>query len=517
MDKINDKEKNIEELNAKELLDFLDESNTYFIKDDKSGIVGNKKTGVMLDRRTGKTFPLDSVAKYDSINQLNYDFCDYKESLSLLNSIDDFKSKKPLKRAKNKVRLKRYIEKSIDLSKNKEEELPKNKEEDLNLNNRDVSIENEGLDNKDLTLESNGDLSLSNKDLTISDIEDKINNSNNFEATEENSSNLELKENILEEKKEELVNNDGAKEEIKSTIEENNPIDNNEDLSLNKDKESEDLSSYKDDKELLDSINSRFNNIEGTIVDEKKEDKYNFSSFEDFMKKEEEKNEVPPPPNPLEKFKSLMDFEDYLLIMESDENILKSPFDENENYEELKVVVSSNDDDFTPFDTRFEVEEIQSYDINNENMLEEGMIPELNLNQSISKKVSIREVIKHKQKKKQEQKELQDKLFFETLDERIEEFKNFKENEIDSQEVLNAINVDLNKINSSIRVEFKNLSRKRNKMNNKDKDKFSLQNLLHEIYEEKGEDPKSLDLNELDIESVKKDLASKENDKQIVN
>ncbi|EIA29374.1 hypothetical protein SFB4_072G2, partial [Candidatus Arthromitus sp. SFB-4] len=149
-----------------------------------------------------------------------------------------------------------------------------------------------------------------------------------------------------------------------------------------------------------------------------------------------------------------------------------------------------------------------------------------NLNQTMSKKVSIREVIKNKQKKKQDKKEMQEKLFFETLDERIEQFKNFKENSIDSQGVLNAINMDLNKINSSIKVEFNNLNKRRNvrskdgsykkTLNSKD-DKFSLQNLLEEIYEEKGEEAKGLDTNELDIDAIKKDLSNNENTKQIVN
>ena len=156
------------------------------------------------------------------------------------------------------------------------------------------------------------------------------------------------------------------------------------------------------------------------------------------------------------------------------------------------------------------------------------MMSEYNLNQGISKKVSIREVIKNKRKKKQEQKELQEKLFFETIDERIEQFKKFEEHHIDSQEILNAINMDLNKINSSIKVEFETLNRKsKPRYNSKEKkpssksdtkeDKFSLQNLLEEIYEENGEKPTNLDTNELDIDSIKKDLANKERNKNIVN
>ena len=222
-----------------------------------------------------------------------------------------------------------------------------------------------------------------------------------------------------------------------------------------------------------------------------------------------------------------MDFEDYLSSMPEDEVILKSPFEEIEDYEVPKVVVEENadDDSFSPFDglNSFEVEEIQSYDVSSENAMEEGMLPDFNLNQGISKKVSIREVIKNKQKKKQEQKELQEKLFFETLDERIEQFKKFKEHSIDSQEILNAINMDLNRINSSIRIEFESLNKKRKFSKNSSKktvkkdDKFSLQNLLEEIYEENGEKPSSLDINELDIEAIKKDIAKKENSKNIVN
>ena len=83
--------------------------------------------------------------------------------------------------------------------------------------------------------------------------------------------------------------------------------------------------------------------------------------------------------------------------------------------------------------------------------------------------------------------------------------------------------MDLNRINSSIRIEFESLNKKRKFSKNYSKktvkkdDKFSLQNLLEDIYEENGEKPSSLYINELDIEAIKKDIAKKENSKNIVN
>ncbi len=96
---------------------------------------------------------------------------------------------------------------------------------------------------------------------------------------------------------------------------------------------------------------------------------------------------------------------------------------------------------------------------------------------------------------------MQEKLFFETLDERIEQFKNFKENSIDSQGVLNAINMDLNKINSSIKVEFNNLNKRRNvrskdgsykkTLNSKD-DKFSFKIYSKRFMRKKGKKQRDL-------------------------
>ena len=42
MDKKFNGDINKEEYNISELLDFLDENNTYFVVDDESGVVGNK-------------------------------------------------------------------------------------------------------------------------------------------------------------------------------------------------------------------------------------------------------------------------------------------------------------------------------------------------------------------------------------------------------------------------------------------------------------------------------------------
>lgn len=491
MDRTNHKNKNIEELTPEELMEFLDESNTYFIKDDKSGIVGNKKTGLMLDRRTGKTFSHEhSEAHYkdDFLSDLKYDFLDYQKSLDLLNASDDLEYKEGEDNInKSSLSLKKYVGRKVaKLNK---------KSPDINEIDKSININN--FDN-----------------IPPEDHNSKV---NDIEETSQ------LGDNNLNDQDKDLV----------SRHSEDNNIDH-VNLSEVVDKGYKDIGSYKDDAELLENINSRFNILQSDLGYSKssntykKDMDYSFSSFEDFKGENkstdnDESNIQDKEVSVLDKFKSIMDFEDYLLIMEDDDSILKSPFDETEVYEELKIVVENNNDDsFTPFDTRFDVEEIESYSVNNENVLEEGMIPDINLNQSISRKVSIREVIKHKQKKKQEQKDLQDKLFFETLDERIEEFKNYEENNIDSKDILNAINVDLNKINSSIKVEFQSLNKNRNKkvMNNSkpsNDDKFSLQTLLEDIYEEKGDNVNSLDVQDLDIEAIKKDLANNEDVKHMVN
>ena len=485
MDKKFNGDINKEEYNISELLDFLDENNTYFVVDDESGVVGNKKTGVMLDKRTGKVFSekysdnSDGIYTYDS--DIKYDFFDYKKSVDVLNNSDNYK--------KNSVQ-----ERNNKINSNK------------NLNKQKFKLRNY-LD----------------KNLKNIDKKDIVNGAknNNLISKEEN-------KNVTLENFENVVLNEG-KEKIEETKEKILA----EDLLIDLSKQS--------DEEILKRINEKFNNVEEQFSEPKtnnsqidSSNEYNFSSFEEYERESEKKNDVfevesvkENKKDELSKFRTIMDFEDYLASMPEDEVILKSPFEEIEDYEVPKVVVEENadDDSFSPFDglNSFEVEEIQSYDVSSENAMEEGMLPDFNLNQGISKKVSIREVIKNKQKKKQEQKELQEKLFFETLDERIEQFKKFKEHSIDSQEILNAINMDLNRINSSIRIEFESLNKKRKFSKNYSKktvkkdDKFSLQNLLEEIYEENGEKPSSLDINELDIEAIKKDIAKKENSKNIVN
>lgn len=485
MDKKFNGDINKEEYNISELLDFLDENNTYFVVDDESGVVGNKKTGVMLDKRTGKVFSekysdnSDGIYTYDS--DIKYDFFDYKRSVDVLNNSDNYK--------KNSVQ-----ERNNKINSNK------------NLNKQKFKLRNY-LD----------------KNLKNIDKKDIVNGAknNNLISKEEN-------KNVTLENFENVVLNEG-KEKIEETKEKILA----EDLLIDLSKQS--------DEEILKRINEKFNNVEEQFSEPKTNNsqidsynEYNFSSFEEYERESEKKNDVfevesvkENKKDELSKFRTIMDFEDYLSSMPEDEVILKSPFEEIEDYEVPKVVVEENadDDSFSPFDglNSFEVEEIQSYDVSSENAMEEGMLPDFNLNQGISKKVSIREVIKNKQKKKQEQKELQEKLFFETLDERIEQFKKFKEHSIDSQEILNAINMDLNRINSSIRIEFESLNKKRKFSKNSSKktvkkdDKFSLQNLLEEIYEENGEKPSSLDINELDIEAIKKDIAKKENSKNIVN
>ena len=485
MDKKFNGDINKEEYNISELLDFLDENNTYFVVDDESGVVGNKKTGVMLDKRTGKIFSekysdnSDGIYTYDS--DIKYDFFDYKRSVDVLNNSDNYK--------KNSVQ-----ERNNKINSNK------------NLNKQKFKLRNY-LD----------------KNLKNIDKKDIVNGAknNNLISKEEN-------KNVTLENFENVVLNEG-KEKIEETKEKILA----EDLLIDLSKQS--------DEEILKRINEKFNNVEEQFSEPKTNNsqidsynEYNFSSFEEYERESEKKNDVfevesvkENKKDELSKFRTIMDFEDYLSSMPEDEVILKSPFEEIEDYEVPKVVVEENadDDSFSPFDglNSFEVEEIQSYDVSSENAMEEGMLPDFNLNQGISKKVSIREVIKNKQKKKQEQKELQEKLFFETLDERIEQFKKFKEHSIDSQEILNAINMDLNRINSSVRIEFESLNKKRKFSKNSSKktvkkdDKFSLQNLLEEIYEENGEKPSSLDINELDIEAIKKDIAKKENSKNIVN
>lgn len=485
MDKKFNEDINKEEYNISELLDFLDENNTYFVVDDESGVVGNKKTGVMLDKRTGKVFSekysdnSDGIYTYDS--DLKYDFFDYKRSVDVLNNSDNYK--------KNSVQ-----ERNNKINSNK------------NLNKQKFKLRN--------YLDKNF------KNIDKKHIVNGAKN-NNLISKEEN-------KNVTLENFENIVLNEG-KEKIEETKEKILA----EDLLIDLSKQS--------DEEILKRINEKFNNIEEQFSEPKtnnsqidSSNEYNFSSFEEYERETEKKNDVlevesvkENKKDELSKFRTIMDFEDYLSSMPEDEVILKSPFEEIEDYEVPKVVVEENadDDSFSPFDglNSFEVEEIQSYDVSSENAMEEGMLPDFNLNQGISKKVSIREVIKNKQKKKQEQKELQEKLFFETLDERIEQFKKFKEHSIDSQEILNAINMDLNRINSSIRIEFESLNKKRKFSKNSSKktvkkdDKFSLQNLLEEIYEENGEKPSSLDINELDIEAIKKDIAKKENSKNIVN
>lgn len=498
---------NVEDYSTDKLLDFLNESDTYFIKDDKSGIIGNKKTGVMIDKRTGQEISdsksRDNMETKNYPANVKYDFLDCKSSIKSLNTSD-------LKFYEDNLNSSNSNEKENDIAGSN---LPGNRLKNSNLSkdnlrrlllNRARRVNKKPNDTKII-----GSVA-GNEDLNLRQI-NNISNDNLMDNVEK-----------LSENKEKIVDKGISLE-----------VDNKDNELI-----SDNIGS---DEELLKKINSKFNNVENEISDVKIEDShlndYNFYSFEEFenlspdtesakrdvveVKSEKKKS------NELDRFKTIMDFEDYLLIMKSDEEILKSPFSD-EKIEVPKVVVKEDEDSdsFNPFDTLFEVEEIENHDVNNEHAIEEGMLPEFNLNQTMSKKVSIREVIKNKQKKKQDKKEMQEKLFFETLDERIEQFKNFKENSIDSQGILNAINMDLNKINSSIKVEFNSLSKRRNRrssdgsqkksLNSKD-DKFSLQNLLEEIYEEKGEEAKGLDTNELDIDAIKKDLANNENTKQIVN
>lgn len=524
MDNRNHNDINVEDYSSENLLEFLNDSNTYFVNDYKSGIIGNKKTGVMIDARTGKEI-CDGGAKHKCgvsveeesfIDKLKYDFLDYKKSIDILNTSD-------------------VLDENVHTEVSHNKEVSSNRAKVLDRNRIVLrrylgdKIKTKSEKDKDTV-----------KEITIDDIEKKINDYNNFDVSDNNE--------VLSESVEDshlYDDNLHSENKVLGVDEALNTVSQEGDLDKEVPHNKEELisKSVDNDEELLNRINSRFNNMEAEISNSnntnssKETNEYTFYSFEDFekqqmeeerRKKEEIEQEQVKEVNELDKFRSIMDFEDYLLIMQDDESILKSPF-ENKKYDAPKVVVNDNkedDDSFNPFDTLFEVEEIENYDVYNNDLVEEGMLPELNLNQTISKKVSIREVIKNKQKKKQEQKELQEKMFFETLDDRIEQFKNYKESSVDSQGILNAINMDLNKINSSIKIEFNNLKgRKRKSIKGKSSksslankgDKFSLQNLLEEIYEEKGEEPKSLDTNELDIDTIKKDLASKEKTKRIVN
>lgn len=503
MDKKFNEDMAIEELKDQELLDFLNATDTYFIKDEKSGIIGDKKTGVMIDKRTGKVFSSPLSNDEQSREDLKYDFLDYKKSVEVLNSIDSYLEEK---------------------SSNKEVE-ERIKRAKKNLSKQRFRLKNY-LDRVNKTQDKNKTQKLISK--------------------EENSNDLEVKENYLNGKIQDTEKNNinpfnDEQEVILEDIKED--VKFSEDFQINEEAKEDNIDlQTQSDEEILRRINQRFNAENEFVIKESgenkkplKENDYNFSSFEDYEKEEtlnkqegiEEKNHKRE--NILDKFKTIMDFEEYLSLMPSDEEVLKSPFEE-EKLETPKILVEDSnnneeDDDFSPFDSLddFEVEEIQSYDITGENGIEEGMIPDFNLNQSMSKKVSIREVIKHKRKKKQEQKEIQEKLFFETLDDRIEQFKNNEQHSIDSQDILNSINMDLNRINSSIKIEFENLNKRKASKNRKAKktqpkeDKFSLQNLLEEIYEENGEKPLSMDTKELDFEAIKKDLAKKDNNRNIVN
>ena len=127
MDKKFNGDINKEEYNISELLDFLDENNTYFVVDDESGVVGNKKTGVMLDKRTGKIFSekysdnSDGIYTYDS--DIKYDFFDYKKSVDVLNNSDNYKKNSVQERNnkinsnknlnKQKFKLRNYLDKNL--------------------------------------------------------------------------------------------------------------------------------------------------------------------------------------------------------------------------------------------------------------------------------------------------------------------------------------------------------------------------------------------------------------------
>ena len=127
MDKKFNGDINKEEYNISELLDFLDENNTYFVVDDESGVVGNKKTGVMLDKRTGKIFSekysdnSDGIYTYDS--DIKYDFFDYKRSVDVLNNSDNYKKNSVQERNnkinsnknlnKQKFKLRNYLDKNL--------------------------------------------------------------------------------------------------------------------------------------------------------------------------------------------------------------------------------------------------------------------------------------------------------------------------------------------------------------------------------------------------------------------
>lgn len=530
MDKKVDKEyKDIQDGTSDELLDFLNNSNTYFVEDEKTGVVGDKKTGIMLDKRTGKVF------SEKNFKELKYDFLDYKESINILNDLDNIK-----------------LSNEDDVV-SREETYFDNQDSNLSVKENSILNEENNVEDEFIKEDIKKVLDeINNEDIqhAINNNEKEINDSYDFENKDNGSSPL-LNKIKLSKKDVNLKNYIDKKFKSKNNElfdKELNDLEKNEnvnDINLNTIDNSDIDVSKQSDQEILDKINEKFNSVEnqfstGRNINDRDNilNSYNFSSFEEYEEKTEEKNknnlDIPETDieleskNELDKFKMIMDFEDYLFDMSDDETILKSPFEETDQYvvPEIKVEEDEKDGLFLPFDslTDFEVEEIQTYDLESENLLEEGMFPEFDLNKSISKKVSIREVIKSKQKKKQEQKELQEKLFFDTIDERIEQFKKFKEHSIDSQEVLNAINVDLNRINSSIKVEFESLKNKRNskkksvKADQQKENKFSLQNLLEEISENKELDKSSIvDTPELDIESINKDLAKNENDSKIVN
>ena len=123
MDKKFNEDMAIEELKDQELLDFLNATDTYFIKDEKSGIIGDKKTGVMIDKRTGKVFSSPFSNDEQGREDLKYDFLDYKKCVEVLNSIDSSLEEKSsnkeveerIKRAKKNLskqrfRLKNYLD-----------------------------------------------------------------------------------------------------------------------------------------------------------------------------------------------------------------------------------------------------------------------------------------------------------------------------------------------------------------------------------------------------------------------
>ena len=243
MDKKFNGDINKEEYNISELLDFLDENNTYFVVDDESGVVGNKKTGVMLDKRTGKVFSekysdnSDGIYTYDS--DIKYDFFDYKKSVDVLNNSDNYK--------KNSVQ-----ERNNKINSNK------------NLNKQKFKLRNY-LD----------------KNLKNIDKKDIVNGAknNNLISKEEN-------KNVTLENFENVVLNEG-KEKIEETKEKILA----EDLLIDLSKQS--------DEEILKRINEKFNNVQEQFSEPKtnnsqidSSNEYNFSSFEEYERESEKKNDV---------------------------------------------------------------------------------------------------------------------------------------------------------------------------------------------------------------------------------